>query len=113
MVLGSGQANEDRKLCEVSSLKESGGHEGSADGHARWSSPADGGINGAQPLQDAVRVTGLEVRGQEGGVGQIRECATADSRSVLAPIVAGQESLQRGPAPYPNEKEGFERKASR
>lgn len=77
-----------------------------------WSSPADGGIDGTQPLEDAVRVTWLQVRGQEGGVGQIRECATADSRSVLAPIVARQERLQRGPAPYPNEKGGFETKAS-
>lgn len=75
-----------------------------------WSSPADGGVDGAQPLQDAVGVPWRQVRGQEGGAGQIRECAAADSRSVLAPIVARQESLQRGSAPY--ETEGFETKAS-
>lgn len=59
-----------------------------------------------------MRVPWLQVRGQEGGAGQVRERAPADSGSVLAPIVARQERLQRGPAPYPNERGGFETKAS-
>lgn len=66
-------------------------------------SPADGGLDGAQPLQDAVRVTWLQGGGQEGGAAQTCQRAPADLRSVFGPGVARQEGLQGGSAPWREE----------
>lgn len=74
----------------------------------RSSSPADGGVDGAQPLQDTVRVLWLQVGGQEGWAGQVCQCTTADVRFVLGPIVARQKRSQGSSAPSTYRKEHLE-----
>lgn len=70
-------------------------------------SPADTGVHGSNPLQEAVRVARLQARGQQGGAGQVCQGVTADLRPVLRPIVTGQQGLQRGSAPYRMDSSGL------
>lgn len=105
--LGSGQAQEDRKLGDGSSLKHRRSEDTSTQStRLPSSSPVQGGVHGAQPLQHAVRVTWLQVGAQEGGAGQGGQGPPADLRSVLGPLVARQEGLQRGSAPWRQERRG-------